>query len=296
MQLLTASRAITTSKTEALAITAVTVCSTMNQQVTSLSSKERLAKLEAIEKELATALSHAGAAMAELAKEKDAEKKTIIDVWKVPILLKLSLILYYTWFAHAFLSYASFFTTEALGGSFFMNLTVLATFDILAYLGTLSVFNRLPRQRTIVWGIVVEVVALTCLLIACLFENTLVYRLIASIVYRAALHLVLNMYYLYSAETFPTAMRQASLGVCSLAARAGSVVAPFVRELTNFTHLSVTVAVFLSLISLNLLFVLFLPDTGKIQVADTIGQKRREVEMKVAQRSKSISSAESFQK
>ena len=178
-----------------------------------------------------------------------------------------------------------------------MNLAIFTACDSVIYVVTLMVINRLPRKKTMIWGIVVEAISLACLLVACLKDDWVIWRLIASVSMRSATGLVIQVYYLYTAETFPTAMRQAGLGTCSIFARFGSTVAPFVKELNNYTHLSVSVSVFLTLVVVNLLLILFIPDTGKIQMADTIGQKKKEVEQQAAavgQRSMSITSALSF--
>ena len=234
----------------------------------------------------------------ELDQEMNADKQTVIDIWRVPVLLKLSLILYHTWFTHAFIGYASFFTTEALGGSFFTNLWLFTLCDTVVHCLILLIFNRLPRKKSMVWGIALEVVSLTCLLIACMKDEWLYWRLAASVFLRTSSSLVVLTYYLYTAETFPTNMRQAGMGTCSIFARIGSVAAPFVKELTNATHLSVTVSIFLLLDVINFFLILFIPDTGKIQIADTVGQKRKEVEMKSVeqqqQRSMSVTSALSY--
>lgn len=214
----------------------------------------------------------------ELLEEKNVKDQNVFDIWREPILLKLSLILYYTWFTHSFIGYASFFNTENLFGSLFMNLAIMEVSDFLVLIAVTSVFNRLPRKKTLIWGMFAEVLALLLLLTASLNKDWIMFMMIPNLIFRASLYLVIQMYYLYTAETFPTTMRQASMGTCSIFARIGSISAPFVRELTTLTHISVTNSVFLTFVAINFILVLFIPDTGKIEIADTIGQKKKEVQ------------------
>ena len=249
-------------------------------------AKPSLSEAEA-KKRVASVVRHA---KQEISEEKNVKDQTVIDIWKVPILLKLSLILYYTWFAHAFIGYASFFSTESLSGNVFMNLTIVHISDCVCFLVIAAVFNRLPRKNTLIWGMFAEVIGISFMLTASLSATLRDYMMIPNIFFRSCITLVAQMYYLYTAETFPTTMRQASMGMCSIFARVGSTSAPFVRELTAATSLSFTICVFLTFTLINLILVLFIPDTGKIEIADTIGQKKKEVET-VQHRSGSIVSA-----
>jgi MFS family permease len=230
----------------------------------------------------------------ELSHEENVEKQSIFDVWKEPVLFKISLILYFSWFGQALSGYGYYFMTEMLGGNFFLNLVIFQAFDIVFYFFVLAVFDRIPRVKAFTWGLALEVIGFACVLVTAFSNDMLWYRIAGSVVYRFGAALAWQAMYLYTAETFPTTMRQASMGTCSLFARVGSVISPFVKELTNHTHLSVSITVFLIICSVNLLLIVMLPDTSKLQVADTIGQKKRQVDERGGIRSLSTVSAISF--
>ena len=92
--------------------------------------------------------------------------------------------------------------------------------------------------------------------------------LLSTIVGIASYHMV----YIYTTESFPTSMRQISIGTCSIFARLGSCLAPFVKELTNATHLFVSLLTFSVLAFATIVLLSFVPDTTDIQLPDTITQ------------------------
>ena len=50
--------------------------------------------------------------------------------------------------------------------------------------------------------------------------------------------------YLYSSEIYPTEIRQIGLGLNSASSRLGSMLSPFIKELNEHTHVSVTMIIF----------------------------------------------------
>lgn len=219
-------------------------------------------------------------AVKEFEAESSVQQQTVLDVWKVPSLLKLSLILYYTWFAQGFIGYASIFNVGNLGGSIFISFFAFACSSLLTNTLLIVFINKLPRKQMMIITMAIEAAGLFGLLCCSFNMDLYLWRVFFSFIYNAARSATVKVYYLYTAETFPTTMRQASIGTCSIFARIGSVIAPFMKELTNYTHLSVCIGIFLSLCSVNLILIFLVPETGKIQLPDTIGQKKKHIELK----------------
>ena len=80
-----------------------------------------------------------------------------------------------------------------------------------------------------------------------------------------------NLLYLYTGETFPTTMRQSAIGTCSIFARMGSIIAPFMREVTLATHLSVSMTLFAILAAISAFVALFLSETRGKEMPETVG-------------------------
>jgi OCT family organic cation transporter-like MFS transporter 4/5 len=90
-----------------------------------------------------------------------------------------------------------------------------------------------------------------------------------------ATQLSFNTLYLMTTEFFPTDMRQTSVGICSIFARIGSMIAPFMKELTLATSLWVSFAIFAALTVATAILWLLLPETMDIQLPDNILQTRK---------------------
>ena len=218
----------------------------------------------------------------EFEEEKKANKKreSILDVWKIPALLKLSLILYYTWLVGAFIGYGSAFNIGSLGGSIFISYTISCCSSLTTNILLIFIIDRFPRKKFLMFCMTIVVIGLSGLIAFSFNDDYYAARLATYFIYNGARSSTTKIYYLYTTETFPTTMRQTNLGTCSFFSRIGSSIAPFVKELTSMTHFTVVLGIFLVMEILNLLLFAFVPDTGNIQLPDTIGQKKKEVELR----------------
>lgn len=76
--------------------------------------------------------------------------------------------------------------------------------------------------------------------------------------------------YVYSAEIYPTVVRNVGMGSSSTIARIGAIIAPFVKELGHATHENVPFGVYGTICILSGLTVLLLPETKDAQLPDTL--------------------------
>lgn len=224
--------------------------------------------------------------------ERASEKKRegLTDVWKVPALLKLSLILYYTWLTFAFIGYGSAFNIGSLGGSIFISYTISALSSLTTNILMFFIIDRFPRKKFIMSCMAIVVTTLSLLILFSLDAlDYYVVRVVIYFIYNGARSATSKIYYLYTTETFPTTMRQINLGTCSFFARIGSTTAPFVKELTAATHYTVVLGIFMGMVIVNLLLFAFVPETGDIQLPDTMIQKKKEVELRRMSRVSQVS-------
>ncbi|NXH19267.1 S22AD protein, partial [Bucco capensis] len=73
--------------------------------------------------------------------------------------------------------------------------------------------------------------------------------------------------YVYTAELFPTVIRQTGVGLCSMSARAAGVIAPLIRPLSEY-HRAIPMAIFGSVSVVGGLLCLLLPETRGTNLAD----------------------------
>ena len=207
----------------------------------------------------------------ELQAEQNLDRQSIFDVWSNRRLLRLSLILYFSWFLKALV-------TSRVGGNIFVNFFLLGISTILTNVILLTVVSRVGRRRLFITFLSVQSAALFAILCCSFDEKLLSYRVFFYFVFNTAGAGAGNVLYLYTAETFPTTMRQAAIGTCSLFGRVGSVIAPFIKDLTTRTDLFVSTAVFASLSLFNVGLFFLVPETDGIELPDTIRQANKEDE------------------
>ncbi|NXM94379.1 S22AD protein, partial [Sylvia borin] len=73
--------------------------------------------------------------------------------------------------------------------------------------------------------------------------------------------------YVYSAELFPTILRQTGVGLCSTVARLAGILAPLIIPLDQY-HRAIPMAIFGSIPVLVALLCILLPETRGIDLAD----------------------------
>jgi len=207
-------------------------------------------------------------------KREHLDSPSVFDVWKIPQLLKISLILYFSWFANAFEAYASFLNIGNLGGSVHMNVFFLAWAEVVCQVILLVLIRRLERKILLVSAVIVKTILITCIFLCSFHDSLTTLRIIFFILTTIAQGITFQTVYIYTTESFPTTLRQTSLGTCSIFARIGSIIAPFAKELTNATHFAVPIAIFFVLSTTNAILLMLLPDTTDIQLPDNIFQTK----------------------
>ncbi|GFQ85422.1 organic cation transporter protein [Trichonephila clavata] len=102
-----------------------------------------------------------------------------------------------------------------------------------------------------------------------------------------------GLLYLYTTELFPTVVRNVALGSCSMFARIGSILAPFVRELGKATHSSVPNVMFALLAISASLLTLMLPETKGQELPDSLQEGEDFGHRKISKKEKNDTSVDS---
>ena len=209
---------------------------------------------------------------AQIEKEKTMKVPTVIDVMKSPRLLRTSLILYFIWFTQSFNTYGSVFNLGSFGGNVTFNMLIFGISHTISNLFCHFCLTKVGRKKLMVMFFMFESLAFFLIVAFSFADSLLVYRVAAAFVVGFTCNASFNLIYLYTGETYPTTMRQSAIGTCSIFARIGSIIAPFVKELTIATHLSVGMSVFGVLAGLAGFLCLFLSETRGKEIPETVGQ------------------------
>jgi hypothetical protein len=215
---------------------------------------------------------------------------SILDTWRDPKLLKVSIVLYYAWFAIAFTNYAILFNSGNLGGNLFVNFFILGLSDWISCGVNYYIIPRYERKTIMISTAILTAVGLFATFACSFHDSLIVLRITFSMLSSMTAQISYQALYITTTETYPTTMRQVQIGVCAAFSRIGSASAPFINDLTRVTHLSVSLGVICVMSITNAISISFLPDTTDIQLPDTIIQAKGVVEEDIEKRKRRKSS------
>lgn len=226
-------------------------------------------------------------------KQQKLDKPSMLDIWKDPKLLRISLILYYSWFSMSLVGGGLYHNIGNIGGSLHLNVIFYAFSNIGSNACLYYLIRKTDRRKLVQGACAVEVATILGLL-ACSFHDSMIpVRILFYNLQAVVAWLAYGTIYVFTTEFFPTQMRQTSIGVCSIFSRMGSTIAPFIKELTIATHLSVPFILFAFLSITNVITWQWLPNTTDIELPDSILQSKK-VEEEEAARSRRTSRTASF--
>lgn len=194
----------------------------------------------------------------------------VLDLLKSSNLRKKTIIICFCWFVNAFVFYGLSLNTNDIGGDPFLSFFISGAVEFPAYFITIFIVKyqgrRLPLMSAMVLG------GLACILTIAIPDNLLWLRVTLAMLGKFCITSSYIIVYIFSAEIFPTVVRNVGVGTSSTFARIGSAIAPFVKELGKATHFGVSLALFGGLSIASGLLALYLPETNNIVLLDTIEQ------------------------
>ncbi|XP_054167878.1 organic cation transporter protein-like [Oppia nitens] len=218
--------------------------------------------------------------------DRNNSKSSILDLCRSRAMIKNTLILYFSWFVNALIYYGLSLNTNNLGGNPFINFLLAGAVEFPAYALCIYLLKqygrRLPQSSAMLGA------GISCLLTIPFISNDMVIpRVIFAMIGKFCVTCSFGMIYVYSAEIYPTVVRNVGVGSSSMVGRIGSILAPFVKELGIYTHLTVPFVLFGVISIVDGLMVLLLPETKDRDIPDTIDDVTTAGQSKLTSPSKS---------
>lgn len=186
------------------------------------------------------------------------------DLWKSKTLIIYTLVFYLVWFTNAFgklisflftlfyINYYCFFfffivyygislNVSDLGGNLFWSTFWSGLVEFPAYLFCMGIFKYVGRRPLLIATMIGA--GISCLVIVPFFTFAPMNRTIVDIFAFGGKFCVtcsFALIYVYSAEVYPTVLRQIGVGSCSVVARIGSFISPFMKELVSIYKIKLT--------------------------------------------------------
>ncbi|XP_012284972.1 organic cation transporter protein isoform X2 [Orussus abietinus] len=161
----------------------------------------------------------------------DKKKATLLDLFRYPHLRRKTILLFFNWLVNSGTYYGLSWNSSDLGGNTHLNFVISGIVEVPAYTFLIFTLNRWGR-KSILAGCML--VAGLCLLGTQFVPADMPWLLTAlAMLAKLAITSSYGAIYVFTAEQFPTVIRNVGLGACSTFARIGGVIAPYVNYLSK---------------------------------------------------------------
>ncbi|XP_020652571.3 solute carrier family 22 member 7 isoform X1 [Pogona vitticeps] len=189
------------------------------------------------------------------------------SLFQTPVLRKITASMGAVWFGVAFSYYGMSMNITGFGLGMYMTQFVFGLIEIPAKLLVLAVLTRAGRRPCQAWTLILTGLSIGANIVIPKSLETL--RSVVAITGKGLSEAAFTMVFLYTAELYPTVLRQKGQGYCAFMARLGGSVAPLIflldsiwKPLPQVTYSAVAVICGSS--------AFFLPETLNVQLPETI--------------------------
>jgi len=209
--------------------------------------------------------------------------KEIIILVATPEMRKRTLNIFYSWLIVAMVYYGLSFNTKNLGGDRYISGFISGFVEVPAVVVILPLLSRLGRVKCYCYtfisgGICCGIVALISFTTD---KDDVVWLTVGiAMVGKFLISMTFAIAYLYTAELFPTKVRNVAVGMASTFARIGSISAPYIVDLLGFVHAGIPVVIFGLASTSAGLFSLMLPETLNKKLPESVAEVERSAKNK----------------
>lgn len=210
----------------------------------------------------------------DLPSEQEARKKktsvrqaTLYHLFHYPNLRKKTLIILFSWFVNSGTYYGLSWNTSNLGGNDYINFLLAGAVEYPGYSFLLLTLNRWGRKAVLCGCMIVGGVALLLTSVVPSDMNWLIITL--AMIGKMVITSSYGTVYVFSAEQFPTVVRNIGIGAASTSARIGGILAPYTLLLGDHWR-PLPLLIYGALALCGGLLSLLLPETLNKKLPDTI--------------------------
>ncbi|XP_043208462.1 organic cation transporter protein-like [Amphibalanus amphitrite] len=194
---------------------------------------------------------------------------------RTPRMRCISLASFYNWLVVSMIYYGVTFNSADLSSSPYLAIFLAGLVEIPAVLISVPLINRIGRRPSMVVTHLLTGAAILCIMAV---PRWLAWpKLVLGMLGKFAASAAFGIIYLYTAEYFPTTLRNAGFGSSSTCARIGSMAAPYVVDLLSPVHWTIPSCVFGLAGVTAALVALLLPETNGRRLPETVADIERGV-------------------
>ncbi|GFR90245.1 organic cation transporter protein [Elysia marginata] len=163
-------------------------------------------------------------------------EKNLWHLFTSTTLLIRSLIIFLNWMVSSMIFYGLSLNSGDLSGNIYVNFVLMATAELVSFLFALLVMDITGRKMLHCYSMVVGGVACLATMFPVMYGGNDVNWLTTalSLVGKFGSTVGFAVIYVYAAELFPTVLRNSIIGICSVCARIGGILAPFIGDMIKF--------------------------------------------------------------
>nr|XP_056713108.1 solute carrier family 22 member 13-like [Euleptes europaea] len=201
----------------------------------------------------------------QLTPQKKGKAGSILDIFRKPQLRKIILIMAWVWFVDSMVYYGVSFHVGNFGLDIYMTQLVFGAVEIIVRVFCIFLLQWLGRKKCQGGWLLLS--GVICIIIPAIPKTFPVARTVLAVFAKAAIGAAFSTTYVFSVEVFPTIVRQTSLGLCSMTARIGGIIAPLASILDEI-HPAISMALFGSTALIGGILSFFLPETRNRDLQD----------------------------
>ncbi|XP_020662002.3 solute carrier family 22 member 13 [Pogona vitticeps] len=203
----------------------------------------------------------------QLKPEKKNESESILELFGNPHLRKRVLVMSSIWFANSLAYYGLSLNVGSFGLDIYLAQFVFGAAELPGRIATLLLVQWLGRRKCQAFCLLLGGVA--CLLITVIPKDLPVITTVLAIIGKFTISSSFTVSFVYSAELFPTVVRQTGIGLCQMAARLGGIISPLAHLLEKH-HASFPILMFASTAIVGGTLSFLLPETRGLELPDHI--------------------------
>ncbi|KAG9476522.1 hypothetical protein GDO78_003194 [Eleutherodactylus coqui] len=196
--------------------------------------------------------------MSQLQEEKQPKSGTMVDLFRIPQLRKVTLVMSFIWFVNSLVYYGLSLNVGSFGLDIYLTQLIFGAVEIPARLGSMFMVEILGRKQSQLLCLLLGGAA--CLIITAIPKTLPIVITALAVIGKFAIAASFSTCYIYAAELFPTIIRQNGVGLCSMTARVAGIIAPLIILLDRY-HSAIPMAIYGSGPIIGGLLCFLLPET-----------------------------------
>eukprot|EP00076_Gallus_gallus_P047614 XP_418528.5 solute carrier family 22 member 13-like [Gallus gallus] len=197
--------------------------------------------------------------------ETQTKSGSILDLLRKKHLLKVTLIMSCAWFVNSLVYYGLSLNVTNFGLDIYLTQLAFGAVEIPGRVGCILMLQWFGRKKS--QGGFLLLSGLVCLIITVIPEDQPVVITVLATIGKFTASASFSSAYVYTAELFPTIIRQSGVGLCSMVARVAGIIAPLILLLEQH-HRAIPMAIYGGTTVLGGLLCFLLPETRGVELAD----------------------------